>query len=46
MLQGLIDRANARIAQIKSGEKPALRLTQTHNMLPKWWLIWMRLMSR
>ena len=24
MLQGLIDRANARIAQIKSGEKPAL----------------------
>ena len=46
MLQGLIDRANARIAQIKSGEKPSLRLTQTHNMLLKWWLIWMRLMSR
>jgi len=25
MLQGLVDKANARIAQIKSGEKPALR---------------------
>ena len=40
MLQGLVDRADARIAQIKSGEKPALAPMQMQNMPQKLWLTW------
>ena len=35
MLQGLVDRADARIAQIKSGEKPALALDEDRSMPQK-----------
>ena len=46
MLQGLVDIADNRIAQIKSGEKPALKPDDNASILLKWWLIWTRLMSR
>jgi aconitate hydratase 2/2-methylisocitrate dehydratase len=40
MLQGLIDIADKRIAEIRSGEKPALGPMKCRNILPKWWSIW------
>jgi hypothetical protein len=36
MLAGLIDIADQRIAEIRSGEKPALRPTTTRSTSPKW----------
>ena len=45
MLQGLIDIADQRIAQIKSGEKPALKPDNNAKYLLKLLLILMRLTS-
>jgi len=46
MLQGLIDKADARIAEIKSGEQPALKPDDNAKYLRKSLLIWMRSTSR
>lgn len=41
VLQGLINKANKRIAEIKSGDKP-LTPDANANIMPKWLLIWIK----